>query len=71
MNHLQEYDKLKKNYPNISLLWKSVFLNNNNENSDLISQSKNVIHRLKMDKNAKDLSKLEIITIYCLLQCDK
>ena len=70
MNHLQEYDKLKKNYPNISLLWKSVFLNNN-ENSDLISQSKNVIHRLKMDKNARDLSKLEIITIYCLLQCDQ
>lgn len=71
MNHLQEYDKLKKNYPNISLLWKSVFLNDNNESSDLISQSKNIIHRLKMDKNARDLSKLEIIAIYCLLQCDQ
>lgn len=67
--YINMFDKMTIEYPNTSMLWKS-YLSNAPLNGSLENQAVTVLSQMK-SREIKDLNKLEILTIYCALYCDK
>ena len=66
---IQDFDTTREDYPNLSMLWKS-YLSNCQHCVTLEDQAVTVLSHMK-SREIKDLNKLEILAIYCVLYCDK
>lgn len=68
-NLIKDFQLMKPMYPNTSLLWLS-YLHKAKRNETLEKQALGVLDIMRR-REIKDISKKQILAIYCCLYCDK